>query len=629
MSKYRLSVTRFAVYGAGKFVYDQTFHSGVNIIRGENGTGKSTIMDLLNYGLGSEIADWTDEQEKCDWVITEVDINGQPISLKRNITNTGQERFLFFDGDMENALGSVEGWKKFPMRRNSETHSYSQHMFELLNMPRHKTDDDKNLTMHQILRLMYVDQLSSTTKLLKEDNKYDNVTTRRAIGEYLLGIDALEAYNLRQEQVEANKEFEKVNAELNAIYKMFGHDENLINEQSLNNDIQEIRNTISELEERRTQTKSAAPDEATESVAKRIRELVSVIDTQANNTSAFEAERQELQIELSETSLFMRSLEERKNALSESQMTYSGLGQVLFEYCPSCLEPIEKHDASVCGLCKAPKKNGDKDFAYSQLLNELNFQIKESKKIIETFQSDVQKIDANLPKAKHLLLMSKTELKEINTSSDDREAILLDISSEMGFCRSQILTLEEKREQVARVDSLRNRKTRAIQRLSKIQTKLEEVSSLQENRYVTVYGSIESKSKELLELDGGYETAFTKPEEVTFDFAKDKMYVNGRSKFSASSMVVMKNSIRFSIFSEAADDRYARLPNFLLMDNIEDKGMQKERSQNFQRQMVEVSKTIKNDFQLIYTTSMIADEHEGTAMCVGPFYLKGSHTLEF
>ena len=186
MSKYRLSVNRFAVYGAGKFVYDQTFHSGVNIIRGENGTGKSTIMDLLNYGLGSEIADWTDEQEKCDWVITEVDINGQPISLKRNITNTGQEKFLFFDGDMENALGSVEGWKKFPMRRNSETHSYSQHMFELLNMPRHKTDDDKNLTMHQILRLMYVDQLSSTTKLLKEDNKYDNVTTRRAIGEYLL-----------------------------------------------------------------------------------------------------------------------------------------------------------------------------------------------------------------------------------------------------------------------------------------------------------------------------------------------------------------------------------------------------------------------------------------------------------
>jgi len=52
------------------------------------------------------------------------------------------------------------------------------------------------------------------------------------------------------------------------------------------------------------------------------------------------------------------------------------------------------------------------------------------------------------------------------------------------------------------------------------------------------------------------------------------MYVNGRGKFSASSMVVMKNSIRFSKFAHAADDKYSRLPNLLLMDYIEDKGMQ-------------------------------------------------------
>lgn len=201
MSQYKLFVDRFAVYAAGKFVYDQSFKTGINIIRGANGTGKSTIMDLLSYSLGSETAEWTDEQEKCDWVITQVNVNNHPITLKRKITPTGQERVQFFDGDMDKALNTIEGWTKYPMRRSADTHSYSQHIFELLKMPRHKTDDDKNLTMHQILRLMYVDQLSATTKLLKEDIKYDNVTTRRAIGEYLLGIDALEAFNLRQELI--------------------------------------------------------------------------------------------------------------------------------------------------------------------------------------------------------------------------------------------------------------------------------------------------------------------------------------------------------------------------------------------------------------------------------------------
>lgn len=629
MSQYKLFVDRFAVYGAGKFVYDQNFHIGVNIIRGANGTGKSTIMDLLNYGLGSEAAEWTDEQAKCDWVITQVSVNGHPVTLKRNITLTGQERVQFFDGDMERALKTIEGWQKYPMRRNSETHSYSQQMFEMLNMPRHKTDDDKNLTMHQILRLIYVDQLSSTTKLLKEDQKFDNVTTRRAIGEYLLGIDALEAFNLRQELIQATKEFEKVNAELTAIYRMFGHDESLINETSLNSDIAEIRSTINELEQSRIQTRASTAEDVSDEVSRKVRELVSSVETKTDQISAFEAERKALQIELNETALFLRSLEERKSALSESQLTYSILGQVSFSYCPSCLEPIESHQDAQCCLCKAPSKKGDRDFAYSQLLNELNFQIKESKKIIENFQSDIDNINSNLPKARQQLLAAKTELKEINTSSDEKEAKLLDIASEIGFCRSQILSLEDKREQVVKVDSLKSRKTRAIQNISSLQSRLDDISTLQESRYIDVYSSIESKAKELLKLDGGYEESFIDPEEVTFDFAKDKMYVNGRSKFSASSMVVMKNSIRFAIFAHAADDKYARFPNLLLMDNIEDKGMQKERSQNFQEQMVEVSKSIKSQFQLIYTTSMIADELEGTDFCVGPFYRKGTHTLQF
>lgn len=629
MSKFKLFVDRFGIYANGKFVYDQTFKLGVNIIRGANGTGKSTVMDLLSYSLGSETAEWTDEQARCDYVITQISVNNHPVTLKRNITPTGQEHVQFFDGVFERALNSSEGWHKYPMRRSSDTHSYSQHMFELLNMPRHKTDDDKNLTMHQILRLMYVDQLSATTKLLKEDQKFDNATTRRAIGEYLLGIDALEAFNLRQDLIQANKEFEKVNAELNSIYKMFGHDESLINEQSLDNDIEEIKKTIIELEQAKKLTKAATVEDIADDVSFRIKELVEIIDNKADVTTAFEAEKRELQVELKETILFLKSLQERKSALSESQLTYATIGQLSFKYCPSCLEPIEEHDENSCCLCKTPKKYADKDFAYSQLLNELNFQIKESQNIIEIFEADINKIEANLPKVRQQLIASKTELKTINTSSDEKEAQLLDIASEMGFCRSQILSLEEKREQVRKVESLKAKKTKAIRRLSDLQGKLDEVSAMQENRYVNVYSSIESKASELLRLDGGYEKAFKSPEEVTFDFAKDKMYVNGRSKFSASSMVVMKNSIRFSIFAHAADDEHSRFPNLLLMDNIEDKGMQTERSQNFQKQMIEVSKSIENDFQLIYTTSMIAYELEGSDLCVGPFYEKGSHTLEF
>ncbi|MBE0471882.1 MAG: AAA family ATPase [Methyloprofundus sp.] len=629
MSKYKLFVDRFAVYGMGKFVYDQRFHVGVNIIRGANGTGKSTIMDLLNYSLGSESADWTKEQSRCDYVMTQVSINGHTATLKRDITVTGKEKILFFDGDMEVARVNQDGWQKYPMRRSSDVNSFSQHIFELLNMPRHKTDDDKNLTMHQVLRLMYVDQLSATTKLLKEDSKYDNVTIRRAIGEYLLGIDSLEAFNLRQELIQADRLFDKIDSELKAIYKLFGSDQTLINEQSLDNEIGLINKQIEELEAERVSVNSQLPETLSAEMAEKTKQLRSAVETTSNKISILSAEKRELSIELQETQHFLKSLEERKASLSEAKLTLSVLGQVSFDYCPSCLEPIITHTEGCCDLCKTPHQYEAKDYAYSQFLNELNFQIKESKKLIESFKSDLLKVEAQLSKARHEFVTAKEKLKEMNVSSDDREAKLLNLASELGFFRSQTLSLEEKREQVSKVDELQKSKHQENARISALKDELERISAMQEKRYVEVYSAIESKAKSLLQLDGGYEEAFKSPEEVTFDFGIDKMFVNGNSKFSASSMVVMKNSIRFAIFANAADDDYARLPNLLLMDNIEDKGMQTERSQNFQNQMVKLAGNIQNDFQLIFTTSMIADELDGTDLCVGPFYQKGMHTLVF
>lgn len=46
-NKSTLFIDRFIVMKSGRAVYDQNFHSGINIIRGDNSIGKSTIMDLL------------------------------------------------------------------------------------------------------------------------------------------------------------------------------------------------------------------------------------------------------------------------------------------------------------------------------------------------------------------------------------------------------------------------------------------------------------------------------------------------------------------------------------------------------------------------------------------------------
>ena len=182
---------------------------------------------------------------------------------------------------------------------------------------------------------------------------------------------------------------------------------------------------------------------------------------------------------------------------------------------------------------------------------------------------------------------------------------------------------------VDQVENLIERKSRSNARIGDLTEKLKMLEELTKNRYDLVYSNIERISAEFIKSDGGYEKVFENPDEVSFDFSRDKMAINGRSKFSASSMVIMKNSIRVAIFIESVMDKMTRLPRFLLMDNIEDKGMMAPRSQNFQRLLVEKCDELENDYQLIFTTSMIDDGLNNSDYVVGPFYKKGEHTLVF
>lgn len=78
-----LFIRRFLVMKSGRAVYDQDFHLGINIIRGDNSIGKSTIMDLLFFGLGGDLREerWNKEAAACDSVIIQIEINEYTLTV--------------------------------------------------------------------------------------------------------------------------------------------------------------------------------------------------------------------------------------------------------------------------------------------------------------------------------------------------------------------------------------------------------------------------------------------------------------------------------------------------------------------------------------------------------------------
>lgn len=78
---------------------------------------------------------------------------------------------------------------------------------------------------------------------------------------------------------------------------------------------------------------------------------------------------------------------------------------------------------------------------------------------------------------------------------------------------------------------------------------------------------------------------------------------------------------------EKINELSAQKQRLMIFDNIEDKGMKPERSQHFQKLILEASEASKTPHQIIFTTSMINPEMENDKYVIGKKYDQTHKTL--
>src|SRR5690606_36393423 len=115
------------------------------------------------------------------------------------------------------------------------------------------------------------------------------------------------------------------------------------------------------------------------------------------------------------------------------------------------------------------------------------------------------------------------------------------------------------------------------------------------------------------------ETAFINAQSIQFEFSSNKLSVDNESYFSASSRVILRNSFFVGLFGAAIRDPSFRHLRLCMLDSIEDKGMQPERSHNFQRLVVATAQAALCEHQIIFATSMIAPDLDHPQFTVGHY----------
>jgi hypothetical protein len=192
----------------------------------------------------------------------------------------------------------------------------------------------------------------------------------------------------------------------------------------------------------------------------------------------------------------------------------------------------------------------------------------------------------------------------------------------------QLEDLAEKAAVIERIDALSRARQQLNNEINDLKEKIEVGERQQRDQLNRAYTRISSNTVEMLHSDLLRQDTFSTASSIAFSFGDDRIAVEGESFFSASSMVYLRNSFFAAFLKSALEDAKFRHPRFLMLDTIEDKGMEPERSHHFQTLLAEMSEASGVEHQLIYATAMIAPELEKSTFVVDRFYTHEDRSLK-
>jgi hypothetical protein len=531
-----LFLNRLVIAGAGRVVYDEKFKRGVNIIRGSNSSGKSTICDFIFFVLGGEVKEWKPEAERCDYVMAEIAVNNQPLTLRRQVTISARQLINIFWGPYEVArVSAIEGWQTYSFQRSTQKESFSQAMFRALGLPEVKGDLQSNITMHQILRLLYVDQLSPVDALMRHE-EFDPPLTRTTVGDMLLGVydDALYTDELKHREVE--RALQDATRHVESLIQVLGAVEKELDLQKIEDRIIQTEEQYNRLVQAIVAAKQTEAIEPLTPNAPTLEQLRAEVVRQRELWIETKTDVQRQQFEVEDSRQFIDSLERRLVALQDSVSARNFVGEIPLTHCPECLSPLLPPDEEGrCILCRQPLP---KDETRSQILRmrqELAVQIKESRILLEKKENRLTELKRALPQLEVQLRIAETRLTEaatrVRTRRDENIDALLE---KKGFFESQLQGLHEQARILAVLQDEKNRKARLTSQLQDLSIAIKTRRKQQEGRLAQGRDRIQGYALALLKRDLPREPYFSVAQSVTVNFAKNTFAVDGRNQFSAS-----------------------------------------------------------------------------------------------
>jgi len=265
-----------------------------------------------------------------------------------------------------------------------------------------------------------------------------------------------------------------------------------------------------------------------------------------------------------------------------------------------------------------------------RMRQELVFQQKESELLLQEKERRLTELREALPA---IVEREKTYQREFDatmeTARTSRDQELDALFVQRGTLESQKQFLHMQAKAIGVLERLKAKIAGLAADIRRLEMDIANKQRVQERRKGEAMECLHEVALHLLRADLPREEVFQTGQTVSVDFKKNAFAVDGRNQFSASSIGYLKNCIHYAIFFASLRLGFFRYPRFVICDNMEDKGMEQERSRNFQRVIVDLSRRAETEHQIIFTTSMIDPELDTPEFCVGGKYDQDHKSLVF
>ncbi len=351
----RLFVRRIVVTGPGRN-YEVGFEDGVNVIAGPISTGKSSILQLIDYACGAKAAPDYPEITKCSDVYVQFEVGSETLTVRRSLKNANAKATLYTSAIEQVFAGGVAGTDVSP-RHDPNHASISSEILRRLDLgnievkaaPTQTASDVKAFTIRDLLTLLYVDQdRMGARRAFFEDKPFKAIKWQAGF-EIFHGLYDQIAAALSQALKEAQDEER-------SLQQYFRNARSFLDDFKIPAaDVLQERIATLKLEQERLEARIKELRQTGEAQLGDNLELVrrrAALDAERSTVAARSGELRRTLVQLGR----LRVQYERERAqlefLRESQVLVGDLPVIR---CPACLQGIEPTpDAAACYVCHRP-----------------------------------------------------------------------------------------------------------------------------------------------------------------------------------------------------------------------------------------------------------------------------------